>query len=370
MGTPRGAVSRLAAVAALATVALASQRGEKEPVDQTLRLPPELPQAVTGATSRLTFLATPLSAKGLLTQQTRDSLKALTRAAGGATILHVRAFVAGTGDIRRVRDLVSEAFAEKSKPLPALSVIRIGALPVTGAQVALEAVAAGKKSVNPHGLAFLSAQEETSADRLDPVLPLARRSLASLESRLAAAGAEPADVLRLTCYFSSLEEVVAIRSLAAAQFPRAALSIVQPQRAAGRALAACEAVARLRRPLGVPLRVLESAGSTAEYAMSPSALVAAPSLVITGMQASFGFEEKDADLAVERLKAALSKAGAASGGIVSTRWYSLAPAISTQLRARMPAWLGTARPAATLLLFEGLSSMDAGFAVDAIAVKD
>src|SRR5262249_57677112 len=106
----------------------------------------------------LRFLVTPLSSKGLLTQQVRDALKALAHEAGGDTVLHIRAFVAGSGDLRRVRDLVSEFFTERRQQLPALSLIQTGGLPMEGAQVIFEATAAGKRETSPYGWAFFSAQ--------------------------------------------------------------------------------------------------------------------------------------------------------------------------------------------------------------------
>ena len=45
---------------------------------------------------RLTFHVTPLSARGLLSQQIRDALKAVARDAGNETVLHIRAFAAGS----------------------------------------------------------------------------------------------------------------------------------------------------------------------------------------------------------------------------------------------------------------------------------
>src|ERR1035441_1901634 len=77
---------------------------KKEEITQTLQLPRELPGAVTGETRRLTFHVTPLSARGLLSAQVRDALKALTRETGSNPVLKIRAFVAGSGDLRRVRD--------------------------------------------------------------------------------------------------------------------------------------------------------------------------------------------------------------------------------------------------------------------------
>src|ERR1017187_7465220 len=95
--------------------ALAAQKKtkeKKEEITQTLQLPKELPGAVIGETRRLTFHVTPLSA------QVRDALKALTHETGGNPVLKIRAFVAGSGDLRRVRDLVSEVFTDRKLPLP------------------------------------------------------------------------------------------------------------------------------------------------------------------------------------------------------------------------------------------------------------
>ncbi|HEX7599291.1 MAG TPA: RidA family protein, partial [Polyangia bacterium] len=223
---------------------------KKEEITQTLQLPKELPGAVIGETRRLTFLVTPLSARGLLSAQVRDSLRALTRETGGSPVLKIRAFVAGSGDLRRVRDLVSEVFTTNRQPLPTLSLIRAGGLPLEGAQVVLEAIAAGKREVSPHGLVFLSAPVATSDNPLDPVAPLAAQSLDRLKRALQTAGSEPSDVVRVTCFLSSLENLAATRKLVEADYPRAALNYVQTQRAPSRALAACEAVARLTTNTG------------------------------------------------------------------------------------------------------------------------
>src|SRR5438477_6374973 len=111
------------------------RKKKKEEETQTLQVPKELPGAVVGDTRRLTFHVTPLSAKGLLSQQIRDALKAVARDAGSETVLQIRAFVAGSGDLRRVRDLVSEFFTDHRQPLPSLSLIQSGGLPMEGAQV-------------------------------------------------------------------------------------------------------------------------------------------------------------------------------------------------------------------------------------------
>jgi enamine deaminase RidA (YjgF/YER057c/UK114 family) len=334
----------------------------KEEITQTLQLPKELPGAVTGETRRLTFHTTPLSARGLLSAQVRDALKTLTHDAGANPILHIRAFVAGSGDLRRVRDLVSEVFTDRHLPLPALSLIQAGGLPLEGAQVVLEAIAAAKKDVNPHGLVFFSAPESTSADPLDPVAPLAARSLEALKRSIQAAGSEPKDVVRVTCFLSSLENLDATRKLVEADYPRAALDYVQTQRSPSKALAACEAVARLHSDTGHSLSFRPAEGEPF------AALVAAQHVVFTGTQVSYGYEVANSRLAFQRLIKVLEGAGVSGRAVAFAHHYPLAAPLATQVRTLRGEFFS--RSAGTLLLFEGLPGMDAGFAVDAIAVKE
>src|SRR4051794_7609001 len=253
MSTLKYAVVAAFACGLVLTARSAAQKKKKE-ITQTLQLPKDLPATTIGETRRLTFHVTPLSAKGLLSAQIRDALKALARDTGGNTVLRIRAFVAGSGDLRRVRDLVSETFTDRKQPLPALSLVQSGGLPLEGAQVVLEAVAAGRKDVNPGGLVFVPAPIATSENPLDPVAPLAAKSLADLSATLKAAGSGSADVLRVTCFLSSLDNLAATRKLVEAEYPHAALNFVQTQRAPGRAVGACEAVARRNGGGAEPIR--------------------------------------------------------------------------------------------------------------------
>src|SRR5438128_563974 len=137
----------------VSTTRIKPSKKEKEPETQTLPLPPEPPSAVIAETAKLAFHVSPLSAKGLLTQQVRDALKALDRSNGGATFLKLRAFVAGTGDMRRVATIVAEEFGNKKVPLPAVTTIQVGALPMDGAQVVIESISAeknDKRMQNPY----------------------------------------------------------------------------------------------------------------------------------------------------------------------------------------------------------------------------
>lgn len=365
------AFSLAALVCGLAILASPAQKKKKEEITQTLQLPKDLPAAVAGETRRLTFHVTPLSSKGLLSQQIRDALKALARDCGNDTVVKIRAFVAGSGDLRRVRDLVSDIFTDRRQPLPALSLIQAGGLPMEGAQVVLEAVAVGKKEVNPQGLVFLSAQAATSENPVDPVVPQTIRSLAALRRAVKAAGSDPSDVLRVTCFFSSLDNVAASRQLVETEYPRAALNYVQTQRGPSQSLAACEAVARLKWNTGTRLHFVNPEDLPKETGVSAIALVAAPRLVFTGTQVSFGYEEKDARLAFDRLRKAMEQAGVVPQDVAYAHFYPLSRGIAGQVRKVRSEFFDTAHPpAGALLLFEGLPSMDAGFAVDIVAAKD
>lgn len=341
------------------------RKKDREEETQTLQLPKELPGAVVGETRRLTFHVTPLSSRGLLSQQVRDAVKAIPREAAGETVLHIRAFVAGSGDLRRVRDLVSEWFTGRKQPLPSLSLIQSGGLPMEGAQVVFEFTAAAKKPLHPRGLVYISAQTASSENPSDPVAPLTAKALAGLRETVKAAGSGPADVLRVSCFLSSLENLNASRQEVAAEYPKASLNFVQTERAPSRALAACEAVARLGRQISGPVEFVEPRDGS-----SRAALIASPRVVLTGSQVSFGYEEKDARLAFERLNRALEQAGVSAKDVAFAHYYPLSAGIAEQVRKIRGEFFDPARPpAGTLLLFESLPSMDAGFAVDVVAAK-
>lgn len=360
----------VAAVCAIAVTAAPDQKKKKEEETQILQVPKELPNAIAGDPRRFTFHVTPLSSKGLLTQQIRDALKALDRQSGSDTVLQLRAFVAGSGDLRRVRDLVSEIFTERREPLPVLSLIRSGGLPLEGAQVVLEAVSTARKEVNPNGLAFIGARPATGGSPVDPLAPLTEKSLASFRQAVKSIGSEPADVLRVTCFLSSLENLPASRRLVESEYPKASLNFVQTQRAPFEGLAACEGVARLRTKPVARVELRNVPGQREEPGVSDLALLAGSSVTLTGTQSSFGYQDQDSRLAFERLRKALEQVGAGAHDVVFARYYPLAPAIAAQVRKiRGEVFAGVPPPAGGILLFEGLPSMDAGFAVDVIAAK-
>jgi enamine deaminase RidA (YjgF/YER057c/UK114 family) len=335
---------------------------KKKQKDDTQTLPPPkvLPIAVLADTDRLTFQVSPLSSKGLFTPQTREALKGLLRTSRG-TIVQLRAFVSGSGNMRRVGELVGEAFTEKRAALPVLSVVQVGALPMEGAQVVIETTEMEKKSVNPNGVAFVSGQ----------AAPSVAKSLDQLKSALRAAGMEAEDALRVTCFVSSLDEQRNTGEVMKENFPGAALNYVQMQREPVMPAAECEAVARARAAAPTPISFLNPAALDKSPHYSQIALVTSPQLVFTGTQLAFGSQESDVKLAFERLGKALSGSNARFVHVVMSHLYLTSGALTAKVRAvRAGFYSGAEPPASTMLPFEGLPSLDASFAVDVVAVPD
>jgi enamine deaminase RidA (YjgF/YER057c/UK114 family) len=308
----------------IALLSLAAAYGGKkkgpDDITQTLDLPKDPPMVAIGETRHLVFQVSALSTKGLLSQQTRDALKAILKTNGGAPVIHIRAFVAGSGDLRRVPQIVSEVFSEKKLPLPSVSVVQAGGLPLENAQVVLEVVSQAKREVNPDGLIFVEAQTAASLDK----------SLDQLASRLGGAMA-----LRVSCFVSEIGTSAPI----AARFPSAAVNLVQTQRAPMRSEASCEAVGR-------------------------GGNIKAPKLAFTGTQVAFGTDEKAANLAFQRIDRDLSEAGIEPDDIIATNIYPLSVRTG-ELARKVRSTAGTVR----VIPFEGIASVDGSFAVDALAVS-
>jgi enamine deaminase RidA (YjgF/YER057c/UK114 family) len=340
-----------------------------EDVTQVLQLPKDPPSAVVAETARLVFHVSPLSAKGLLSQQVRDALKALHHTVGSAAIVKLRAFVAGSGDMRRVQAIVSETFTERHLALPALSVVQVGGLPMEGAQVVIESTSVAKRDVNPNGLVFLSGQGASAERPLEAVAPLAEKVKGALGTALRGAGGEAEDVLRGTCFLSSLDGVAKVRDLFESEYRGAVWDFVQLQRAPVNSVVECEAVARSRVKIEKPLEFLNPDGLPKSPNYSQIALVGAPWVALTGTQVAFGFEDSDVRLAFGRLERELAQVHASIKDVAWSSIYPLSNSIADQVRKiRFDFYDKTRPPAATMQPFEGLPSMDASFAVDAVAV--
>lgn len=356
--------------AALPAEAQRRKKKADEDFTQTLEVFPDPPAVLAAPTARLSFYTVPMSAKGLLSQQVRDGLDRLLRHARRREVVKIRAFVAGTGDMRRVQTIVSEVFTKKRKSLPVLSVVQAGSLPMDGAQVQLEATLVEQKPVNPGGLALLSGQLIARDGPLEVrVAPLAEQSLANLEAAARAAGVGPEAMLRVSCFLSSLADAGEVRLAVARRFPKIQPLLVQTQRLPLQTLVECEGVARLAKAPATDVVMLNPGGLPQSKAYSQVALIGAPTLVFAGAQLSFRYTEADARLAFERLEKTLNTANSSLRQTVFLNTYPLSNQLAELVRRVRFDFLDPARPpASTLLLFEGLPSMDGAFALEAVAL--
>jgi len=249
----------------------AATAGKKDPdaVTQVLALPKDPPAVATGETRRLVFHVSPLSAKGLLSQQTRDAMRAILKLNGGMPVIHIRAFAGGSGDLRRVPQIVSEVLNDKRMALPSVSLVQVGDLGLEGAQVVLEAVSVAKKDVNPDGIGFVSG-------------PLAEV-------------ANSTGLIQVTC-FAGAGGAVDLRS----KFPGAAVVVVQALRAPVSNDTLCEGITR-------------------------GGDVKAEKLAFTGTRVFLGSDEKAWMTAVQRVNRDLAEVGAEPGRVVATTVYQVSP---------------------------------------------
>ena len=346
------------------------QQEEEEPKTQVLALPPDPPAVSRAEAARLVFHVAPLSADGLLSKQTENALKALARANRRNRIIHLRAFVAGSGDTRRVQTVVSEFFSRKRQILPSLTVVQVGQLPVQGAQVVMESVAESRKDENPHGLAFLSGQTVATGEAVLEVAPLAMESVGKIAAAAVDLGSDPAlDVVRVTCYCSSLDDGAEVRRSMAAAFPHAALNHLQLRRVYTHAAVTCEAVVRLKAPPPAPLELANPRPLPPAVGFSHAALVAPGGVIFSTAQLAFRYGDSDVKLAFGRLGESLKEAKVSFGDVAIVHFYALPTGISERIRELKFDFFDRQRPPAnTLLEVEGLPSLDTSFAMDVVAV--
>jgi hypothetical protein len=305
-----------------------AQETQQDKISQTLKLPEDPPLVAIGQTSRLTFQVSPLSGKGLLSEQTRDALKAIIKLNRKTPIVHIRAFSAGSGDVRRIPQIVADVLGDRHWPLPSVSVIQAGALPQADAQVVLETISLAKKDVSKEGLTFLPAEAVVAPEGGSAVKPLLQKAADQLAGKMS--GRPPVSV---TCYVSAFERGEDLLALVQARFTGAAVNVVQPRRLPWRTSAACEGVAR---------------GGTASQRIA-----------FSGTQIAFGSEEKDAALAVQRLDRALTEAGASRAADAAlVRFYILTPEVGQIARKQL---------SGVLIPVEDVGPSSAGFALDAVA---
>jgi enamine deaminase RidA (YjgF/YER057c/UK114 family) len=340
---------------------LPGKKKNPDDITQTLELPKDPPPVITAELHRMVFRVTPLSSKGLLSAQTRDAVKAMLKQTSTESVVRVRAFVAGSGDLRRVPQIVSEVFSEHKLALPVVSVVQGGGLPLTGAQVLIESISVSKKNQTaPAGLLFIPGQIAETSQLTDDVAPLAHQAVEKFDAAVARGGG--ATVLRVTCYVSSLADAGAVSSIIAAKYPSAALALVQPRRTHATSSVECEGVAKLASPV-------DNTSFVSDGGKVVGVAVSAQTVALTGTMVAYGYEDRNARLVFDRMNKLLEPVRASWKSVAEVRFYPLAPSIEKQIGRVRDDYIDRAHPPAmSMVPVEGLPSIDASFAMDAIAV--
>jgi enamine deaminase RidA (YjgF/YER057c/UK114 family) len=341
-----------------------------DPPTQTLAAPPELPSHLTVQTFHLRFFHPPLTNKGLLSQQVKDGLKVVSKNLKGGKLVRLRAFVAGRGDLRRVAAIVSEELEEKHLSLPVLTTVQVSALPMTGSQVALEAIIEDRKQVHPYGLAFFAGQQVTgNQPGIGKPTELVGTSLTQLASAGKEAGVTAAQILQVTCFVHALETETLLAQLRAAA-PNAAVSLIELNRAHPNGIAECEAIGALSAAPAKPLSFLNPTSLTANANYSQVALVGAKNIVFTAARVGIGSEPSSIRQVFERLGRDLEAESSGWPQVAMTRYYPLYTNTTNLIRQQRFDFLNKAAPpASTLLTFEGLPGLDSSWGLDLIAVR-
>ncbi len=301
--------------------------------------------ALAADTNTIDFHISPMLRTGGLSAQIRLSLTDLIRNTRGETIVKLRAFVAGSGDARRVQAQVTELFSEHRLPLPALSILQVGGLGESRAQVVIEAVVATHHDVNPNGLVFFFGKRERSLEK----------ALAQLKADTELAHVTSEGLLTCTCFASSIESYSETTAAFHQHFAKGALNLVQAVRDPQNSSARCEAVGQASASQDTDaskILILENAQAT---------LVRSSQLIFTGLQLSFGNYLADAEEAFTRLTRAANALGA-SEKPVQVDGFALDASSGAALRKRISLSPSTF----TIQEIEGLPSIDALAGIEAV----
>jgi enamine deaminase RidA (YjgF/YER057c/UK114 family) len=312
---------------------------DTEPPTQVLPPLPDPPDAIAADTARLSFQVSPLSNKGLLSQQIRDALKALLHDNHGAQIVKLRAFVAGSGDLRRVQQIVVEEFTDKKLSLPVISTIQVGALPLVGAQVVIEATSMEKQAANV---------------MLEYFPPVKTGDIASTIGYLRDQSKDY-EMAQVTCFVTSQDDAAGARASITGAFPKAAVDMVQSQRQSVQPYFGCEGIGRRER-----LNQIMYSG--------PFPYVLGPKIILTGTKLVFRDEDADIRLAFQRQIRALEALGATKDDVIWTEIYPLTNPMADRIRGMRRELMNKAGLTDIVFpLFEGLPSTDATAAIELIA---
>ncbi|MGH9846373.1 MAG: hypothetical protein ACREEM_47345, partial [Blastocatellia bacterium] len=282
---------------------------------------------IEGETRKLQFQVAPVATDGNVADQIDQALASFK-----SRILNLRAFVVGTDQVGIARLTIEEFFQKKRRPLPAVVVVAVGALPNPKARVVVEAVLDSGKNLNPEGLAFVSGQADSADKPVEQMLPLTEKAMKDLGAIHRAAGIEAEDVLRVTCLMTSVSDATGVEARVKREFPQAALTFVQLQRSPSRGVIECESVARLRTRPPEPLKFIYAGGLPKSPNFSHAALIGAPRMLFSDLRLPKGDKDNDARKVFAELHQLLKYFGGSIKLVAMSSLYPVSEAATDLVR--------------------------------------
>jgi len=313
-----------------------------------LAVVPAMSQGVVTPTESLRFQVINPEPKGTLTEQLE---RAESKVKG--RVYRYRVFVRPEADVKPFSITLRA---------PVLTIVRVAALPDKDQKVSLEAVTSGGR--NPHGLVFISGEGVTGNEATPKVAPMVTTALDNVNKALHAAQLAPPDVLSLTCYISSLEDIADVRKLTASRYPKAARNHLQIPIPFGRALVECEAVARAKGAVGF----LSPEGLPKSPNFSHVAGVSAKKIYWSGVHTAPSCDEAGVRKMFEDLAAGAKKENAALDQVAFSYLYpNSRQAVDLIRNIRFGFYSKERPPASTMILFNGVENANACAAVEVAA---
>lgn len=334
---------------------------------QMLAVIPDAPGAVKVQTPRLQYLRIPDETTGLLSRQVEESMKSLRKVLRKRRLARITAWVGGAGDVRRVSASVRELLGEWRIPIPAITVIRVGALSSPATRVSFDVEVEADEEVNPHGLIYLAGVRQPSPEfRLDLREEL-NKSLDTLETRLREQGGSREDVLAARCMVSLSQDLAGLESEIRKRYPAASTRVMQALRASPDSYANCDLLARLRQAPEEPVEAKVITIADGAPPITSFFKVNTPQVVLTSAQLCFRSTDEDLRLGFERLDNTLKELGTGLEHAVQLSILAQAPELGLRAEAQGRRYLNAHYdPAILRQSVESLPALDSTISLDAV----
>lgn len=342
----------LIAIGLLASSGAAAQRPDSTPT-------PDFPSARIAETGSLEFHAA-RPARGSLDEQVRAELGELVRLNRGAAIVKLRVFAVGNSALEMSRQAIGRALGKSGRPRPVLSLVGVAGFPDSSQLVEIESTADRGREVNAHGVGFLAGVASPAGDR----------TIAGLARVASDAGIPHANVLRVSCFYESADQVEAARAASATTFPGAEMSFVNSYARSAAPAIECEAVARLATTPSSATQYFNRPSVPASPNYSHAALVATRFVVFPRAESATGATESAMQAMLDHAKNDVAQFGASLSDVVMGDNYWLTGAARDSMRVARAQYFGGAVPAATGVFFTSLSPASASGAIELVVAAD